>query len=75
MARLPRLTGREILRALVQGGYDLIHVRGSHHYLRKRGVLGLVPVHGGRVLPAGTFRSILRRARISPDEFTELYQR
>lgn len=77
MTRLPPLTGREVLHVLQRAGYELIHVRGSHHYLRKPGVSGLVvvPVHGGGALPSGTFRSILRQARLTRDEFIALYRR
>ena len=76
MTQLPRLGGREVLRALQRGGYELTHVRGSHHYLRKSGLTGLVvvPVHGNQTLPAGTFRAILRQAGLSGEEFRRLLQ-
>ena len=62
MTRLPRVSGREVIRALLNGGFALSHIRGSHHYLRKPGTQSLVviPVHGNRTLPLGTLRSILR---------------
>ena len=74
MTQLPRLSGRAVLRALQHGGYNLTHVRGSHSYLRKPGQAGLVvvPVHGNRTLPMGTFRAILRQARLSAEEFERL---
>jgi len=74
MTRLPRVTGREVLRALERGGFDLSHIRGSHHYLRKPGAgsLVVVPVHGNRILPLGTLRSILRQAGLSPVDLAEL---
>ena len=74
MSPLPKLSGRDVLRVLQRSGYDLTHVRGSHHYLRKTGLAGLVvvPVHGNRTLPDGTFRSILRQAGLTQDEFETL---
>ncbi len=74
MTRLPRATGREVLAALQRDGFVLTHVRGSHHYLRKPDVSGLVvvPVHGGQDLPAGTLRSILRQAGMTADELRKL---
>jgi predicted RNA binding protein YcfA (HicA-like mRNA interferase family) len=74
LTRLPRATGREVLAALERDGFVLTHVRGSHHYLRKPGVSGLVvvPVHAGHDLPAGTLRSILRQAGMTADELKEL---
>jgi predicted RNA binding protein YcfA (HicA-like mRNA interferase family) len=74
LTRLPRATGREVLAALQRDGFVLTHVRGSHHYLHKPGVSGLVvvPVHGGQDLPAGTLRSILRQASMTADELRKL---
>ena len=63
-----------MLRALERGGYELTHVRGSHHYLHKPGAAALVvvPLHGNRDLPAGTLRSILRQAGLTVGEFNAL---
>ncbi|MBM3924850.1 MAG: addiction module toxin, HicA family [SAR202 cluster bacterium] len=68
------MTGREVLRILQRGGYKLSHVRGSHHYLRKPGApnLVVVPVHGSRDLPIGTFRAILHQAGLTVEEFMNL---
>ena len=76
MSPLPKLGGRDVLRVLQRSGYELTHIRGSHHYLRKPGMVGLVvvPVHGNRSLPDGTFRSILRQAGLSTDEFEALWR-
>ncbi|HET7035161.1 MAG TPA: type II toxin-antitoxin system HicA family toxin [Thermomicrobiaceae bacterium] len=53
MSRLPRASGREVVRALERGGFVVSHTRGSHVYLRKPGAAGLVtvPVHAGHDLP------------------------
>lgn len=75
MPRTPRVSGRAVLRALTQGGgFELSHIRGSHHYLRKPGVarLVVVPVHENRDLPMGTLRSILRQASLTTDDLIEL---
>lgn len=37
LTRLPRTSGKRILRALERAGFEETHVRGSHHYLRKAG--------------------------------------
>ena len=61
MTRLPRVSGK------------VVHVRGSHHYLRKEGAskLVVVPVHRGSVIPPGTLKSILRQAGLTVEEFTD----
>lgn len=68
------MTGKEVLAALLRAEFELTHIRGSHHYLRKPKVSGLVvvPVHGNRSLPAGTLRSILRQAGLTAAELHKL---
>lgn len=62
--------GRDAVRALERAGFRVVHVRGSHHYLRHpdRPGLVVVPIHGNRDLPLGTLRSILRQAGMSAEE-------
>lgn len=73
MTRLPRTSGKALLRALERAGFVPVHIRGSHHYLRRPGAgqLVCVPVHGGRDLPLGTLRAILRQAGMSADELAQ----
>lgn len=61
------------MRALQQAGFELVHVRGSHHYLRRPdgSRLVVVPVHGNRDLPVGTLRSVLRQAELTREELAE----
>jgi len=61
------------VRALQQAGFELVHVRGSHHYLRRPGGsrLVVVPVHGNRDMPAGTLRSVLRQAELTREELRD----
>lgn len=68
--RLPRVSGREVVAALVWAGYRQRNVRGSHFYLIHPATAKLVviPVHGNHSLPIGTLASILRQADLTPDE-------
>jgi len=77
VTRLPRASGKDVLQALLRGGFQLSHIRGSHHYLRNPGASGLVvvPVHGNRTLPPGTLRSILRQADLTVEELDRLLHR
>lgn len=74
MTRLPRVSGRAILRALQRRGFQLSHVRRSHHYLRRpeRAGLVVVPVHANQDLPIGTLNSVLRQAGMTAEELIEL---
>lgn len=67
MSKLPRVSGKDVVAALRKAGFDLSHVRGSHHFLRKPGanVLVVVPVHANRDLPTGTLRAIARQAGLT----------
>ncbi|MCZ2128386.1 MAG: type II toxin-antitoxin system HicA family toxin [Anaerolineales bacterium] len=71
MPNLPRLSGREIIRALERLGFVQARQRGSHVVMKKltsEGNVGcVVPLH--KEVAIGTLGSILKQARISPEEF------
>jgi predicted RNA binding protein YcfA (HicA-like mRNA interferase family) len=72
MAKLPRVTGKEMMSLLLKQGFELKRVRGSHHFLERALVRTTVPVHGSRPLKIGTLRSILRDIDMTPAEFERL---
>jgi predicted RNA binding protein YcfA (HicA-like mRNA interferase family) len=46
MSRLPRITGKEIIRALGTAGFEVARVKGSHYFLQHAdGRVTVVPVH------------------------------
>ena len=73
MAKLPRPSGKEMVRFLEQRGYVLLRVRGSHHFLEQNERRTCVPVHGNSTLKIGTLRAILRDISLSPEEFVQLW--
>jgi predicted RNA binding protein YcfA (HicA-like mRNA interferase family) len=73
MAKLPRLSGREMVRFLEKQGFIVARVRGSHHFMDRGDQRTSVPVHGHRNLKAGTLRGILRDIGMSPSEFERLW--
>ncbi len=73
MARLPRLTGKELIALLQSIGFQVIRTRGSHHFLRHPdGRVTVVPVHGGEVIGPGLLAKILRDCDLSRDQFKKL---
>ena len=74
MPRLPVVSGREMLRALKRGGFELERQRGSHAVLvnRERGRAAVVPLHGGKDIPPGTIRGILQQAGLTADDLRAL---
>ncbi|XAL99764.1 type II toxin-antitoxin system HicA family toxin [Phycisphaeraceae bacterium D3-23] len=65
----PRITGSELLKALGAFGFEVIRVRGSHHFVRHDdGRSTVVPVHRGETLGPGLLGKILRDCEISREE-------
>ncbi|MEY9849856.1 type II toxin-antitoxin system HicA family toxin [Streptacidiphilus sp. MAP5-3] len=54
------LSGAEVGKALMRGGFEHVSTRGSHAKYRTEGRTVIVPLHHD--LAAGTLRSILRQA-------------
>ena len=66
MTRLPRLTGKQLLRALRRAGFQVVRIRGSQHYLRHPdGWATVVPVHAGETIGPGLLAAILRDVELS----------
>jgi predicted RNA binding protein YcfA (HicA-like mRNA interferase family) len=46
VTQLPSLSGKELIAALKKAGFDVIRVKGSHHFLRHAdGRSTVIPVH------------------------------
>lgn len=73
-AKLPAISGKQVIAALEKEGWYVKRVRGSHHVLRHPNIPDVipVPVHGNREIKRGTLASILRAAGISREEFMRL---
>jgi predicted RNA binding protein YcfA (HicA-like mRNA interferase family) len=65
-------TAKDVLRRLERAGFEVRRQSGSHKVLRHPdGRQTYVPMHTGDV-PSGTFRSILRQAGLTEEEFRDL---
>ena len=65
MPRLPRVRGRELIRALRRLGFGLLRIKGSHHFMRHSdGRSTVVPVHAGDVIGPGLLSKILSDAEV-----------
>jgi len=57
------MQSREIITRLKADGWELVHIRGSHHQFKHHDRPGRVTVpHPKRDLPKGTVRSIFKQA-------------
>ena len=73
MTLLPRITGQKLVVALQKAGFEVIRIKGSHHFLRHAdGRSTVVPVHRGEILGPGITAQILKDCEISSDELKKL---
>lgn len=72
MTRLPRISGRECVRALAGAGFNIRRQRGSHIILRRDNPFAQVVVPDHRELDTGTLRAIIKLAGLSVGQFSEL---
>jgi predicted RNA binding protein YcfA (HicA-like mRNA interferase family) len=70
MPPLPRITGRELARALGKRGWVVVAQKGSHAQLKHpaRGGRVTVPLHAGETIGPGLLRSILSQAGMTAEE-------
>ena len=72
MTRLPRLKGREAVRALQKMGFQVVRTRGSHVFLKHLdGRATTVPVHSGETIGPGLLRTILRDVELSVEDLVK----
>ncbi|MEK9143520.1 MAG: type II toxin-antitoxin system HicA family toxin [Patescibacteria group bacterium] len=69
MSKLPSLKSLEVLSILFAHGFEKVRTSGSYIRLRKDHRYVTVPYHTGKTIPAGTLRSILRQAELTPEQF------
>lgn len=69
--RTPRLSSKEMIKALERDGFAVVHTRGSHCKLRKASRTVIVPL-GRDPLRRGTQAEILRQAGIDAEHLHRL---
>lgn len=71
MGKLPRINGKALVRILLDRGFKLARIRGSHYRLRHAdGRVTTVPVHAGETLGPGLLQKILRDAKLEAKDLT-----
>ena len=73
MTRLPRIKGKELIRALERAGFTINRKRGSHVFLKHPdGRATAVPVHSRETMGPGLLRAILRDIEMTAEQLREL---
>lgn len=72
MSNVPRISGRQCLKALSKAGFYLKRQEGSHLILRRDDPFAQVVVPDHKELDKGTLRAIIQQAGLSVGEFIQL---
>jgi predicted RNA binding protein YcfA (HicA-like mRNA interferase family) len=73
MSKLPGLIDREVITVLKKIGFEVIRIRGSHHFLQySDGRCTVVPVHSGETIGIGLLNQILKNCQLDREEFRNL---
>ena len=73
MTRMPRVTGKDVIRALEKKRFVFVRKTGSHCQLSgPANQLVTVPIHSGETLGPILVKSILKQAGMEMDEFLKL---
>jgi len=77
MPKLPVFKGRELIKFLESLGFNITRTKGSHSRLKSEdGRATFIPVHGGKDLPKGLLRKIIREdLEMSLEEFCDIYSK
>jgi len=69
MPRLPRLCGKELIKALRRSGFEVVRIKGSYHFLRHPDGRGMVvPLHAGETVGLGLLSEILRDTELEVED-------
>lgn len=71
MAQLPNLSGKEVVKAFENLGWEFSRQSGSHIVLTKDGEMASLSVPNHREVAKGTLRSLIRAANLTVDEFVK----
>jgi predicted RNA binding protein YcfA (HicA-like mRNA interferase family) len=72
MSSIPRISGRECVKAFAKLGFVLKRQHGSHMILRRSDPFSQLVIPDHDELDRGTLRAIIRQANISVEEFSKL---
>jgi predicted RNA binding protein YcfA (HicA-like mRNA interferase family) len=67
------ITGRQLISSLEKLGFEVIRIRGSHHFLRHGdGRTTVIPVHAQENIGPGLLGKVLRAVGITREQLQEL---
>jgi len=74
MQKLPRLSGKEVIKLLSKVGFESARQKGSHVILKKKTgegvIVTVVPLH--KEVDKGTLLEIIRQSHMKKEEFLKI---
>ena len=75
MGNLKSYSGKELLVILEIIGFEVIRIKGSHHYLKHPdGRATVIPVHSNETIGIGLFMKILKDIDLTKKAFIQKFQ-
>ena len=71
-AKLPRISGKEAVRAFLKAGFTEARQKGSHVYLFRKGHPLALSIPQHKELAPGTLFALIKEAGLTVDEFADL---
>lgn len=69
MSPMPRITGSDLVAALMKSGFVVKRIKGSHQLMAHQdGRRTVVPVHAGEIIGPGPLHKILRACEMNVEE-------
>jgi predicted RNA binding protein YcfA (HicA-like mRNA interferase family) len=74
MTKLPRLSGKEVIKTLSKTGFIAVRQKGSHVIMKKTTQDGIITtvVPNHKEIDKGTLLEIIRQCKLSREEFLKL---
>ncbi len=72
-SKTPKLSGSKLIKILEKLGFEVIRIKGSHHFLKHTDErCTTIPVHRNEIIGSGLLNKILDDCEISKDELKKL---
>jgi len=73
MSAFPAVSGSQPIKALRRLGFEVIRIKGSHHFIRHPdGRCTVVPVHRGETSGRGILARIIRDCEITREDLRKM---
>jgi predicted RNA binding protein YcfA (HicA-like mRNA interferase family) len=73
MTTFPSLTGKKLLSVLFATGFEVLRVKGSHHFIQHPdGRSTVIPVHSNESIGPGLLAKILRVCDLTREQLQKL---